>query len=175
MQRFLVALLTPGGKAKTLLTTRLMPRELDSREGCSRLELQPMTKEDSVAYFRARGVTEESATHVEIELACNLYGYNPLAITLLIGVALKDKTFMGNIHAIRDRDIRLVPTEPGRSHDILELTYHALPQALRDFVSRLAAFRSPVELEALKVVFNETGLVSNERCRQQEIITCARS
>lgn len=138
-----------------------MPRELDDREGCLLHKLEPMSKEDAIAYFRARGIGEEKATRAEIEFACDRYGYHPLALTLLIGAVFKDPKLMGDIRSANDHELNLVPTEPHRSHHILELAYNALAPKLRQFISQLAAFRFGFGYQMVEDIFS--GQISDVR------------
>jgi tetratricopeptide (TPR) repeat protein len=161
MQRFLVALLTPGNRTKTLITTRLCPAELDDREGCYRHDLGPMSPAEAVEYFRFKGIRPDTTTDAEVKFACEHYGYNALAVVLLAGTTRKHPKLIRALHQSQAVTIKLVPQEPGRSHDVLELAYNSLPAPLREFLSRFAAFRSPAEMAALKVIFEEAGVVAS--------------
>ena len=144
---FLRQVTTLAGASRVLLTSRLSPRELDGLAGCRREELAALDRRDAVAFFRAQGV---KGTRAEIEAACAPYGYHPLALGLLAGMIVgdparpKDVTVAAEYSPIPD----LVP----REHHILALAYDALSPELQELLSRLAAFRSPVEYEALKVL-----------------------
>lgn len=155
-QDFLLHLLSHT-QAKVLLSTRTTPKELHEREGARLHELKPMSEEDAVAYFRARGITAEKATVPEITSICARYGYHPLALTLLIGTVLKDPKLMGDIRAADRVNPKLTPEEPGRSHDILELAYDALSNELRHIVSQLAAIRYSFAYNTIEAVFAETA------------------
>ena len=70
-------------ETKTLLTSRLCPKEMDGIAGCFHKELKEMNKEDAVDFFHRQGV---KGTRAEIETACEPYGYHPLCLRLLSGM-----------------------------------------------------------------------------------------
>jgi hypothetical protein len=70
-------------QTKTLLTSRLYPKELDDLEGCLRTDLNQMDKEDAVEFFKRQGV---QGTRAEIEEVCRAYGFHPLSLRLLSGM-----------------------------------------------------------------------------------------
>jgi tetratricopeptide (TPR) repeat protein len=137
-------------RSKVLLTSRLLPRELESLGGCHAVELKAFAPEDGVAFFRAQGVTKE--THAQIEAACEPYGYHPLALRLLSGLIAKDKRQPGDIEVAKRCDV--VPSLKGKEHHhILQVAYDHLDEEKRKLVSSIAAFRSPVAYETV-AVFN---------------------
>ena len=144
-------------KSKVLLTSRLFPRELDDLAGCRRVNLAAFDPEDAAIFFHAQRVR---GTRTEIETECDKYGYHPLSLRLLSGMIIEDPQRPGDIRAAAKYNLisALVP----REHHILALAYDALRPSLREFLSRLAAFRSPVEYKTIEVVFGkpeeETGL-----------------
>ena len=73
--------------SKVLLTTRLLPRELDGLAGCQCEELMALKTEDAMAFLRAQGV---QGTRAETEALCALYGNHPLALRLLTGLIVND-------------------------------------------------------------------------------------
>ncbi|MFC2036759.1 restriction endonuclease [Chloroflexota bacterium] len=129
-------------RSRVLLTSRLFPRELDGLAGCQREDLAALDPDDAVSFFRAQGV---QGTRAEIQAACQPYGYHPLALRLLSGMAVRDPAHPGDVAAAAEYSPlpHLVPQE----HHILALAYNALSPLLRELLSRLAAFRSPVEYE----------------------------
>jgi hypothetical protein len=91
---FLQWLCSGNPKTKTLLTSRLCPKELDDIGGCLHRELKELNKEDAVEFFLSQGV---KGTRAEIETACEPYGYHPLCLRLLSGMIVKDPKFQGDI------------------------------------------------------------------------------
>jgi tetratricopeptide (TPR) repeat protein len=148
---FLQWLATGHPRTKTLLTSRLFPRELDELEGCVRKDLKRMDKDDAVEFFRRQGV---KGARAEIEEACGAYNYHPLSLRLLSGMILKDMKYNGDIKAwTRHNPLPdLVPKE----HHILDLAYDSLDKKKQAFISRLAAFRNPMDYDAISI-FNDFG------------------
>ena len=136
-------------ESRVLLTSRLLPRELDDLAGCRHQELLKMAKEDAVAFFHAQGIR---GTRADIEEACGPYGYHPLALRLLAGVILKDKRKPGDIQVASRHPV--VPELKGKEgHHILQVAYDAMAKPKQTLLSRIAAFRSPMTYETL-TVFN---------------------
>jgi len=134
---------------KTLLTSRLLPRELEGLAGVAQVDLTQMDPEDAVRFFRAM---EIRGTRAEIQTACEPYGYLPLALRLLAGLVAEDPARPGDIAVATEYEI----TEDLRGkeqHHILERAYNALNPAARELLSRMAAFRSPVDYIFLEDVF----------------------
>jgi tetratricopeptide (TPR) repeat protein len=137
------------GATKTLLTSRLLPRELEGLAGVTRMDLTQMDPEDAVRFFRAMDI---QGTRAEIQAACAPYGYLPLALRLLAGLVAEDPARPGDIAVATGYQI----TEDLRGkeqHHILERAYDALDPAARELLSRMAAFRSPVGYKVLQALF----------------------
>jgi len=137
------------GATKTLLTSRLLPRELEGLAGVARRDLTQMDPEDAVRFFRAMDIR---GTRAELAEACAPYGYLPLALRLLAGLVAEDPARSGDIAVATDYEI----TEDLRGkeqHHILERAYDALDPMARDLLSRIAAFRSPVGYGVLRAIF----------------------
>lgn len=138
-------------QTKTLLTSRLFPKELDGIAGCRRIDMENMDKEDAVKFLRAQGVT---GTHAEIQAACEAYGYHPLCLRLLSGMIAQYPEYPGDI--AKWREYNPIPELKPKEHHILEIAYNALEPAKQEFLSKLAAFRSPMEYDAI-AIFNTFG------------------
>lgn len=144
-------------QGRILMTTRLMPRELEGddgnpRMGCAKDRLDGFHPEDAVAFFKSAGI---NGTRAEIEAACKPYDYHPLALRLLAGLIVNDKR--------NPRDIQVAKQHPvterlkGKAkHHILQVSYDALQQKLRGLLSKIAAFRNPTRYDTLKL-FNPYG------------------
>jgi tetratricopeptide (TPR) repeat protein len=134
-------------QSRVLLTTRHFPRELDGLMGCRRMELNALSAEDAVAFFRAQGIR---GTRAEIHAACVPYGYHPLALRLLVALIAHDPA--------RPRDVSVsaehspVPDLVPREHHILALAHDALRPPLQNLLGRVAAFRAPAAFAAVKHV-----------------------
>jgi tetratricopeptide (TPR) repeat protein len=134
-------------QSRVLLTSRLLPHELEGLAGCRREELNALDPEDAVVFFQAQGVR---GTRAEIQAACAPYGYHPLALRLLAGMIVHDPARPGDVSLAAEYSP--LPDLVPREHHILALAYDALRPALRELLSRLAAFRSPLEYEAVKAI-----------------------
>ncbi len=139
-------------RTKTLLTSRLYPKELDGLAGCLRKDLEQMDKEDAVEFFHRQGV---KGTRAEIETACESVGYLPLSLRLLSGMIVCDPKNPGDIQEWMKYD--LIPELKGKEgHNILDFAYNSLDKKKQEFISKLSAFRNPMDWEAI-VIFNEFG------------------
>ena len=144
---FLRSVATIPMQSRILLTSRLLPRELDDLAGCRQEELTALAPEDAVAFFHAQGVR---GTRAEIQDVCAPYGYHPLALRLLAGMIVNDLARPGDVAAAAKYSP--IPELVPRVHHILDMAYDALTPPLRELLSRLAAFRSAVKLEELRVL-----------------------
>jgi len=131
-------------RSRVLVTSRLFPRELDGLAGCRHEELRALDPEDAVIFFHAQGV--KKGTRAEIQAACAPYGYHPMSLRLLSGMIAHDPAGGGDIAAAEGYSP--IPDLVPREHHILALAYDALRPPSREFLSRLAAFRSPLEYAA---------------------------
>lgn len=155
--RWLSGIAAGPTRAKLLLTTRLMPRDLEDRAGGAlagvlKRELRELPRDDAVKFMRAQGVTK--GTHEEIATACKAYGYHPLSLRLLSGLIARDARLPGDIAAAPRHDVSADLIQ--RQHHVLEQSYNVLPKGDRALLSRLAAFRSPMEYDAV-AIFNKFG------------------
>ncbi|HZI19012.1 MAG TPA: SEFIR domain-containing protein [Pyrinomonadaceae bacterium] len=144
-------------RAKLLITTRQMARELEDQAGAPlagvlRRDLRELPRDDAVRFMRGQGVTK--GTPAEIADACDDYGYHPLSLRLLSGLIARDPRTPGDIAAApRYAESRALV----RSRDhILEQSYEALADKGGALLSRAAAFRGPTDYDAL-ALFNEYG------------------
>jgi tetratricopeptide (TPR) repeat protein len=129
-------------QSRVLLTSRLLPMELDDLAGCRREHLAAMDPDDATTFFHAQGV---QGTRAEIQAACEPCGYHPLTLRLLSGMIANDPTQPGDIAAVAGYD--LIDDLVTREQHVLAMAYEALRPPLRELLSRLAAFRWPVEYE----------------------------
>ncbi|MDX6693340.1 MAG: hypothetical protein QOF02_943 [Blastocatellia bacterium] len=157
--RLLKDLAAGSTRAKLLITTRLMVRDLEDRAvgalaGVLKQELKEMSRPDALAFMHAQGVTK--GTPAEIAAACAAYGYHPLSLRLLSGLIANDTRTPGDIAAAPRHDVHadLIQSQ----HHVLQQSYDALPKRERTLLSRIAAFRSPMTYDAL-VTFNEFGFL----------------
>ena len=139
-------------RTKTLLTSRLYPKELDDLDGCLRKDLKWMDKEDAVEFFKRQGVR---GTRAEIETTCERFGYHPLSLRLLSGMIVHDPKNPGDIQEWLK--YTLIPELKGKEgHNILELAYNSLDEKKQRFISGLSAFRNPMDYDAISIL-NDFG------------------
>ncbi len=148
---FLRSVAALRGRSRVLLTSRLLPRQLEGADGCRHEGLERLDPEDAVAFFRAHGIRK--GTRAEIMAACEPYGYHPLALRLLAGMIVKDPAHPRDVRAAAG--YTPIPDLKAREHNILALAYEALGKPQRELLSRIAAFRSPVGYEAVKAISPE--------------------
>jgi tetratricopeptide (TPR) repeat protein len=149
---FLQWLASGNLQTKTLLTSRLYPKELDEVEGSWEKDLKEMNRGDAVLFFRSQGVV---GTRAEIEAACREVGYHPLSLRLLSGMIVHDPRNPGDIQEWRKYNV--IPDLKGREgHNILDLAYDSLDEEKQALISRLSAFRNPMDYDAA-TIFNDFG------------------
>lgn len=137
-------------RAKVLLTSRLPVSDLEDRAGdplagALRRELKALARDDAVIFVRAQGVTK--GTDTEIAHVCEEYGNHPLSLRLVSGLVARDARMPGDIRSAPRHDVHNELVQ--RQHHILEQSYNALPKRERALISRIAAFRNPMDYEAL--------------------------
>ena len=134
---------------RVLLTSRLFPKELQGPDsalaGCRREDLHDLDPEDAVTFFQAERI---QGTRAEIGAAIAPYGRHPLSLRLLAGAILKDPRMRGDIRAAEGRTV-LDKLRGKQQHHILQVAYDEMDELKRDLLSRFAAFRSPMDYEAL--------------------------
>lgn len=150
---FLQWLASGKPKTKTLLTTRVCPRELDGMAGCREKKLKEMDKEDAVHFFHRQGV---KGTRAEIERACDAFGYHPLCLRLLSGMVVEDLQSAGDVSAWTKHNPLPHLKGEKKEHHILELAYDSLEKKKKTLISNLSAFRNAMTYDGISV-FKEFG------------------
>ena len=135
-------------RSRVLLTSRLFPRELDGLAGSRYEDLHSMDPDDAVAFFQAHGVR---GNRNEIQAACAPYGYLPLALRLLAGYIAAPGPGTGDIKLLERYPVPEGDLKARQAH-ILQVSYDALDPDDRELLSRVAAFRSPMTLDAIAAV-----------------------
>lgn len=145
--QFLQALAASGVRSRTLITTRLHPKELDGSAGCRREELQRFEPQDAYEFMRHQGITGPRG---EILHACEPYGFLPLCLRLLSGAIREDPESPDDIKAAQDWQ----PPENlvRKEHHILAISYDTMAQDRRDLLSRIAALRGPVDYKTARIL-----------------------
>lgn len=123
---------------KVILTTRLMPLDLDTA-ACGRLDLAGLTAPQSIALLRKFGIVGRDE---ELARAADDLGGHPLTLARLANVLRYDP--------VMPKDIRIAPRYAGRidlrrrRYDIFVAAFRATPPPLRQLLLLLAASRSPM-------------------------------
>ena len=138
---------------RVLLTSRLFPNELINLAGCRHERLEDLSRDDVVSFFKAADV---KGTRAEIAQAVAPYGGHPLSVSLLARAIVKDQRMRGDIKA-SGRHTVLDKLKGKGGHYILEIAYDEMSAERRELLSRIAAFRSPMDYEALDTVATLKG------------------
>jgi len=145
--QFLQWLAASGTKTRTLITTRLHPKELHDLAGCRKENLHRLEPDDAVDFMRRQGI---NGPRTAIIHACEPYDFLPLCLRLLSGAIRKDPRRPNDIEAANNWHL---PTNlTNREHHILQISYDTLPKDRRDLLSRLAAMRGPVDYDTAKAL-----------------------
>ncbi|MGD0551625.1 MAG: DUF4062 domain-containing protein [Sedimentisphaerales bacterium] len=145
--QFLQWLASSGTKPKTIITTRLHPKELHNLAGCRKEDLNHFESDDAVEFMRRQGI---KGPRTAIIRACEPYDFLPLCLRLLSGAIREDPQKPGDIAAA---DNWHPPAKlERREHHILQISYDTLIKDRRDLLSRIAAMRGPVDYDTAKVL-----------------------
>ncbi len=141
----------PKIQSKVLMTTRLTPRAVKPRGelmlGCHEEELTAMEKADAVEFFHKQGI---KGNRVEIESACEPYGYHPLSLRLLAGRILKDLHNPGDIFVAQT--IKIDGDLKQHQNHVLKVAYESLSAQQQIFLGKIACFRSPIAFDTLATI-----------------------
>ena len=143
---------------RVLLTSRLFPNELSDLAGCRHERLENFSRDDVVNFFEATGV---KGTRAEIAQAVSPYGGHPLSVSLLARAIVTDRRMKGDIKA-SGRHTVLDKLKGKQGHDILAVAYDEMSDEHRELLSRIAAFRSPMDYGALGAVATQKGAKLDE-------------
>ena len=145
--QFLQWLGAPSVMTRTLLTTRLQPKELGGLAGCRKEDLKRLDPDDAVEFMRRQGIKGPRNAIVH---ACEPYDFLPLCIRLLSGAIREDPENPNDIEAARDwhPPADLIRKE----HHILQVAYDTMAKDRRDLFSRIAAMRGPVDYATAQVL-----------------------
>ncbi len=146
---FLQALADPWVKTRTLLTTRLHPKELQGLAGCRREDLEHLQPDDAVEFMRRQGVKGPRNAIVH---ACEPYDFLPLCLRLLSGAIREDPERPRDIGAAQNWHPPADLKDTQRQHHILQLAYGTMAKDRRELLSRIAAMRGPVDYATTKVL-----------------------
>jgi tetratricopeptide (TPR) repeat protein len=142
LTRFLQGLTDPTIDSKVLITTRLLPSELDDPAGIlggfRHTELPGFGPQDVVQLYRGFGI---AGTDAEIIAACQPYGFHPLTVRLLAGMIVRSPRDRGHIRAAPRYDPLAVGEQRTR---LMADSYDSLLPDEAQVLGRLAACRGGV-------------------------------
>jgi tetratricopeptide (TPR) repeat protein len=156
---FLRCLASGGTLTKVLITSRLMPRELDELAGVRHLALTGMDAADAVEFFHQQGIR---GTRAEIEPVGAAYGFHPLSLRLLAGALKQDPRYRADIQFAPRVNVLGERAE----QKILEFAYNSLPRQEQKLLSQLAAFRSSLKWETIEAIFAPSVSASDVGAKQ---------
>jgi hypothetical protein len=162
---FLRCLASGGMLTKTLITSRLFPRELDELESVRHLPLTGIDADDAVEFFHKQGI---KGTHTEIASACAAYGFHPLTLRLLAGALKQDPRYHADINNAPNVEMGDADKEK-RMQRMLEFAYNSLPPQEQKLLSQLSAFRSPLKYETIQEIFTAENAESAEKKDNEKI------
>jgi len=144
---FLQWLTTSGTKTRTLITTRLHPKELHNLAGCRKEELKRLEPDDAYEFMRRQGI---NGPRTAIIHACEPYDFHPLCLRLLSGAIREDPQKPCDIAAADN----FHPPDKleRREHHILQISYDTMSKDRRNFLSRIAAMRGPIDYDTAKAL-----------------------
>lgn len=138
--RFLRWLALSPLESRVVITSRLLPAELDDLTGCRREELNPLSPDDALTFLRSQGLR---GTQSEIEAVSRLGTGHPLALRLWAGMIAYDPDWP--VDMISASRYCHEASKHRKEHTILALAYKALPGPLRELLGRMAVSRSPMD------------------------------
>ncbi len=147
--------------SKVLMTSRLLPRVMEGRDGklqkgCREVNLKGFSPDDAVTYFQKEGI--KKATRAEIIEVCSAYGYHPLSLSLLVGWINRED---GNEHQgdiVEAKNLNIFDNIKARRNHVLERAYGSLAPERRDLLSKISCLRGSMEYAVLTQVFPSPDL-----------------
>jgi len=137
-------------KGRVLITSRLLPKELESGANVIHNEVASLSLSDTIAFFHAQGI---KGTRSEIRTVCVPYGFHPLALRLLTGLAIKDLRHPRDVRALMDHQLTInAVKQDDRRHHVFQVSYDALSEDRRHLLGTIAAFRYSIAFDTLVTI-----------------------
>lgn len=131
-------------RSRLLISTRLHPRELDALPTVQHRKIDGLAEGDAVEFLAASGV---HGSLVELRAVAERFGGHPLVLRLLAGMIANDPERPGDV--LLARDYAPVSQALSRNTHILKTAYESLAEPLRALLSSIAAFRAPMNYDAV--------------------------
>jgi tetratricopeptide (TPR) repeat protein len=138
----------PGKGSKILITSRLMPVELEALAGVHDLRLPGLSDDEAVEFL------EREVLGIDRELVVKIattYSAHPLALRLAAGL-LNDPS-CNYLAVAEDADLVLNGLIQ-REHHVLEAAFEALGEPDKAFLSTISAFRGATSFDAARAVLS---------------------
>ena len=144
--RFLRWTCAAGVKSRFIVTSRLVPYELENElgrlEGCVLYPLDAFSPREALQLFATYGIR---GTRAEICELCELLGYHPLSVRLLVGLLVADP-FIAKDVAVAKTYMSEVLSHPQGPHEAVASVFRHLPQPQKVLLSWCAAFGSTITI-----------------------------
>lgn len=146
LAKFLTQALIPGSGSKILITSRLLPKELDDPAGVKQIRLAGLTEDEAIKFLEIEALGVDRGTLENVALK---YAGHPLALRLAAGL-LNDPQ---NRHlALPKDDDPVIDSLKQRQNHVLQVAFDTLEEGDKLFLSTLSAFRGATSFEAAAAV-----------------------
>lgn len=139
--------ISAGGKSKFLITSRLVPKELEGKPGFLNVDLTGLNDEDAVSFLNTNKII---GLDREKKKVANQYKNHPLSLAHLVNVLKKDPDSPNDISQAPSYDISTKVR--GRREHILSQSYKILPKEWKRFLTRISAVRGAISYDFIKLV-----------------------
>lgn len=140
--------LASSGHSKILITSRLLPEEIENSANNFVYQLNSLSPEDAANMLRKANIR---GSEQKLREAAAVYGNHPLSLSKLINVLHYDPDGPDNIE--RARYYEVTGDLKNQRNHVLSLAWQTLNQELKLFLGLIASLRTKPPLKTLKVVW----------------------
>ncbi len=137
-----------GIKSKVLLTTRLVPYELQGRPGFKDYSMIGLNKEDAVTFLKSMDI---SGLDRELLAVAKVYDNHPLSLSHLVNV-IRRKSLDGKNDISLAPEIDVTMDLRGKNQQILEKSFEILPENLKKTLMKISAVKGSISYDFFKLV-----------------------
>lgn len=149
LRTLLQGICTDQEQSKVLITSRLPIIDLASQAGYKELSLPDFSSSAALNYMLLRGVHGDERQIIDV---CTFYGNHALTLDILADY-LSQPPINGAIEGVNILEQLPVDTpQAEKLQSILDSYWKTLTRSMRFFMTRLAAFRAGVTVDAFKVM-----------------------